>query len=316
MGNVLSVGSINMDIIAVAPKEARPGETLALSEEVRLAHGGKGANAAVSSARIGANVTMIGAVGTDAFADALLKGLVEDGIDTKYVVSAEGSSGIAVILVNAQSGQNTIWISAGANAKVFLPQGDDVFQWADVVMCPLEIPLSIVIGTASRTKAAGKCFILDPAPAPAEGLPNELYALCDWISPNEGELATLSGVEEIMHLTESDYEEDVPAPVRLACMQLLSKGAKNVVAKLGKHGAFLLGSMGECFIRAEKIDAADTTAAGDAFTGAFAALLSEEESPEEALRWGVAAGTLACMKAGARPSLPNRTLVEHFLNKV
>ena len=153
----------------------------------------------------------------------------EDKVDTKYVVSAEGSSGIAVILVNAKSGQNTIWISAGANAYLILSKEDDVFLRTDVVMCPLEIPLSIVIEAARRTKEAGKCFILDPAPAPAEGLPNDLYTLCDWISPNEGELSTLSGVKGITDLTDEDYVEDVPLPVLHACLQLLSKGASSCI---------------------------------------------------------------------------------------
>ena len=317
MGNVLSVGSINMDIIAMAPREAVLGETLALAEEVRFAHGGKGANAAVSSVRLGANVHMIGAVGTDPFAEALLKALAEDGINTQHILRTEGSSGIAMILVNAKSGQNTIWISTGANSRVSLPVleniSGDIFQWADVVMSPLEIPLPLVIETARRTKAAGKHFILDPAPAPLEGLPDELYALCEWISPNEGELSALSGVGGITQLTYADYADDVPAPVRLACMRLLSRGVKNVVAKLGAYGAFLLGEAGEYFIRAKTIDPVDTTAAGDAFTGAFAALLSEGKSAEEALQWGVSAGTLACTKAGAQPSIHTRAQVGAFL---
>ena len=313
MANILVVGSINMDIVAAAPRPARPGETLAV-DAVRLAPGGKGANAAVAAARLGGHVRMIGAVGDDAFADALMGGLRDNGVDTRWVARRPGASGAALIAVDAGTGQNTILFGPGANAFAALPDSDEPFRWADMVVMPLEIPLSLVLETARRARAASKPLLLDPAPVPAD-LPDELWPLCAIVSPNETELALLAPRPGLDRLEPEAYASGIASEVARAVAALRGKGARTVVAKLGRHGAYWEEEDYQTFGRPRPIRSVDATAAGDAFTGALAVALAEGRGREEALARALAAGTLACTRAGAQPSLPRREEVDRWLEK-
>jgi len=257
-------------------------------------------------------VRMIGAVGSDAFANALLAGLEADGVDVRWIARREGGSGAAMIVVDRSTGQYSILVGPGANALAELPTEDDPFVWADTVVMPLEIPLPLVLETVRRVRTAGKFVVLDPAPARAD-LPAHLLSCCDIVSPNESELSILSGVPGLDRLDDNAYADGVAPSVARAAAVLRERGARTVVAKLGRHGTYWDGGAFRLFRRARRIEAVDTTAAGDAFTGALAVSLAEGRRPEEALERALAAGTLTCLAPGAQPSLPRRADVEQML---
>ena len=300
MANILVVGSANMDVIASLSRLPHPGETI-LIENIRLANGGKGANAAVAAARLGANARFLGAVGEDAFGAALRRGLENNGVDCRWLQTAAGSSGTAIILLNQITGQNSILVGPGANFCFTLPPTDEAFHWADAVMLQLEIPLSIAQEAAARAKKAGKLVVLDPAPAQAD-LPAEFLRLCDVISPNESELAILTG-----------QAIDSPSAAKAAAVSLLARSGGRVVVKMAEKGSLWCEQQTCRHYPAFAVKAIDTTAAGDAFTAALTLGLCAGKTPAESMRLALAAGALTCTRLGAQPSLPHRAEVENFL---
>jgi len=302
MPRILVVGSANTDVVAPCDRMPRPGETLT-GQDIRLVPGGKGANAAVAAARLGGEVRFCGAVGDDAFGAVLRAGLEGEGIDCRWLAVSPGGSGTAVILLDRATAQNSILVGPGANHRFDLPDGDAPFAWADALMLQLEIPLPVALEAARRARAAGKLVVLDPAPA-VSGLPEELLRLCDLVSPNETELEILTGL---------------PAPDAAAAERgaaaLLRLGAKSVVVKRSRHGALWADAGGILHRPAFPVEAVDTTAAGDAFTGALALALASGRNRETALREALAAGSLACTRLGAQPSLPTRAELDALLAK-
>ncbi len=300
MAKILVVGSANMDVIAPLQRLPKPGETI-LIDDISLANGGKGANAAVAAARLGGEVRFLGAVGADAFGAALRRGLEENGVDCRWLQSVNGSSGTAVILLERATGQNSILVGPAANCRFALPQSDEPFQWADALMLQLEIPLAVAREAAARAKRAGKIVVLDPAPAQAN-LPADFLKLCAVVSPNESELAILSGQEIVS-----------PAAAENAARALLSQCEGRVVVKMAEKGALWCERRGCRHHPAFAIKAVDTTAAGDAFTAALTLGLCAGITPDEIMRQALAAGALACTRLGAQPSLPRRAEVAEFL---
>jgi ribokinase len=298
MAKILVVGSANMDLIAPVARLPAPGETM-LTDDIRLAGGGKGANAAVAASRLGARVRFIGAVGDDAFGETIRANLERNRIDCALLARLEGGSGTAVILLDRDSGENSILVGPGANARFELPAEEEPFAWADAVMLQLETPLEINREAARRGRAAGARVILDPAPA-RDDLPDSFLADCHIVSPNETELEILAGTRPGSDL----------ADVEKGARRLMDRGAGEVVVKLGSRGALYVHSGGALHLPAPAVDAADTTAAGDAFTGALAFGLVEGRGREGALKLAVRAGALACTKSGAQPSLPGREEIE------
>ena len=292
---IVVFGSINMDLVVRSPRLPQPGETLT-GHSFFTAPGGKGANQAVACARLGAPTRMIGRVGDDVFGTTLRDGLQADGVEIERVfVQPAISSGTAVITVN-DAAENTIIIVPGANGQV----GDDdlarlgeVLAGASALLLQLEVPLASVVAAAQAARARGVPVILDPAPA--QELPDELYAAADIITPNEVEAAMLVG-----------FPIDGEASAARAAEQLLARGVRKVVIKLGARGAFWHDGAASGFIPAFKVQAIDTVAAGDAFNGGLAAALDAGLPLEQALRWGMAAGALSTTRAGAQPSLPRR----------
>ncbi|RCS54538.1 ribokinase [Bremerella cremea] len=298
---VVVVGSINMDLVLKCAQFPQPGETIA-ADSFNEVPGGKGANQAVSAARAGALVKMIGRVGDDAFAGRLVAGLQQCGVDCTSVWSTEKcESGLALILVE-ESGQNTIVTVAGANARLLpadIKAVRNVIQESDVVLLQLEVPLETVRQVIEIAAETGTRVILDPAPIP-QGLPNELLQV-DLICPNEREAEQLTGLSIT---TLAEIEE--------AAKGLYQRGPKHVVITLGSQGAYLFDENGGRLIPPFPTDAVDTTAAGDAFAGALAVWWAEGASVEEAVRMGNAAGAIAASRLGAQPSIGSRAELEQL----
>lgn len=296
---IVVVGSINMDLVVRAPRHPAPGETI-LGTDFQTFPGGKGANQAVAAARLGGRVRMIGRVGEDGFGDQLVETLRRDGVDTSFVRRTEGiASGVALITVS-ESGQNNIVVVPGSNGGL-TPEdvlaSQDAFEDAAVVLIQLEIPLETVQEAVRVARDYGARVILNPAPA--QSLPPELLAQVDYLVPNEHELKQLSGGAV------STLPQDQRQRLGVGCL----------IVTLGSSGVEVVEKNGIHRILPHTVQAVDTTAAGDAFVGAFGVALTEGRSTSEAAAFGNAAGALSVTKAGAQPSLPTRAELEEFLQQ-
>ena len=291
---VVVVGSANTDMVARVARLPLPGETV-LGGDFATAPGGKGANQAVAAARLGAVVTLIACVGLDSLGDAAVLGFEAEGIDTQYVVrDPEAPTGVALITVDAATGENSIVVASGANAKLsvgLIQMASGAIRDADVVICQLESPLATVQAALQLARDAGKTTILNPAPA--QVLPDALLALVSVLTPNETEAALMAGDAAV-----------TPAQMANA---LRERGAASVVVTLGAKGALVVTEKQETLIQSfAPKETVDTTAAGDCFTGALAVALGEGKTLGYAVEFANAAASLSVEKAGAQPSLPNR----------
>jgi ribokinase len=293
---IVVVGSLNMDLVVRTPRVPVGGETLAGHSFV-TAPGGKGANQAVACARLGAQVTMIGCVGHDAYGEILRSGLESEGIDCSSVEALEGvSTGIASILVD-DNGQNCIVIVAGGNGELspeHLTRYDAALQAADVIIAQLEVPVATVEKTLTRGHELRKTVILNPAPAVGP-LPAHWYGNVDYLIPNESEASLLTGIQVDSLETAAE-----------AAQALLDAGAKRILLTLGSQGVLYKDAQRQQHFPAQVVQAVDTTAAGDTFVGGFAAALGEGLSLDEAVRLGQQAAALSVTRAGAQPSIPYR----------
>ncbi|WP_104902761.1 ribokinase [Pseudomonas sp. LH1G9] len=299
---VVVVGSLNMDLVTRASRLPRAGETL-IGQSFSTVPGGKGANQAVASARLGAEVAMIGCIGSDAYGIQLRDALLAEGIDCQAVSRVDGSSGVALIVVD-DSSQNAIVIVAGSNGELTpasLQAADAVLQAADVIVCQLEVPLETVGYALKRGRELGKTVILNPAPASGP-LPAQWYASIDYLIPNESEATALSGVTV-----------DSLDSAKLAAAQLIKAGAAKVIITLGAQGALFSDGNRVEHLAAPNVKAVDTTAAGDTFVGGFAAALAHGKSEAEAIRFGQVAAALSVTRAGAQPSIPTLHDVQGFV---
>ena len=290
-----------MDLVTRAPRLPVGGETLT-GHSFATVSGGKGANQAVAAARLGAQVSMVGCVGSDAYGVELREALLVEGIDCQAVSSVEGASGVALIVVDDHS-QNAIVIVAGANGLLtpsLIDQFDPVLQAAQVVICQLEVPDATVGHVLQRARTLGKTVILNPAPA-SQPLPAHWYAWIDYLIPNESEASALSGLSV-------DSRETAEA----AASRLIAMGTGKVIITLGAQGALFADGQGFTHFPAPKVQALDTTAAGDTFVGGFAAALAAGKSEAEAIGFGQVAAALSVTRAGAQPSIPSLSDVQAF----
>ena len=294
MGKILVVGSLNVDMVMNVDHMPAEGETI-LCDGMTLVPGGKGANQACAAGRLGTDVAMLGAIGDDDYGALQLKSLSEAGVEVGGLLKKEGqNTGTAFITVN-KSGNNSIVVVPGANSA-FRPEdieaNRELIEQCEIMILQLEIPLDTVCYAAKLAKSLGKTVILDPAPVP-EHCPEELYEYVDIVKPNETELGMLTGIAEAQkHLTE-------------AAQVLKARGVKNVLVTLGGDGVYINPESGEEIrIPACKVKAVDTTAAGDSFTAALAAMLLNGESLEAAAEFANRVSAIVVTRKGAQSSIP------------
>lgn len=264
---VVILGSTNVDQFLTVERYAQPGETLHVEEAQKAFGGGKGANQAIATARMQADTTFITKIGTDGVADFILEDFKVAHIDTSYIIkTAEAKTGQAFITVNAE-GQNTIYVYGGANMTMTpedVINAKDAIINADFVVAQLEVPIPAIISAFEIAKAHGVTTVLNPAPAKA--LPNELLSLIDIIVPNETEAELLSGIKVTNEQSMKDNAN-----------YFLSIGIKTVLITLGKQGTYFATKNQSQHIEAYKVNAIDTTAAGDTFIGAFVSRLNKSQ---------------------------------------
>ncbi len=301
--DVTVVGSLNMDLVARTPRLPAPGETV-LGTAFVTVPGGKGLNQAVAAARQGARTAMIGAVGGDAMGESLLALLEAEAIDAVGVQRLVGSpTGVALIAVS-DAGENLIVVVPEANGRVddaAIARHASTIAGSCVVLAQLECPLVVVAASLAVARGAGAVTILNPAPAPADGLPDAILALCDILVPNEHEAALLTGLD-------TSTVDGAIAAARV----LLRRGVGAVVVTMGERGAVLVDgpTAAGLLVTAFRVTPLDSTAAGDAFCGALAAALATGSALPAALERASAAGALATTVAGATPSLPTLAATE------
>ncbi|WGS01351.1 ribokinase [Bradyrhizobium sp. ISRA443] len=301
MRRVFVAGSINMDVVATAERHPRIGETVA-GDAMLYFPGGKGANQAVASAKLGVPTTLVGRLGADAFGQELRTFLAAQGVDLAFVKDTPGThSGTAIITI--ANADNTIVVVPGANAKV---DADDVaapiLAKGDVAVSQFEIPLPAIAAFFARARAAGATTVLNPAPAKkADAV---LLDLVDILILNETELGFLSGME----LRDGD------APARFAEAARALAPDKIVCVTLGKRGVLALVERQPLLIPGREVKAIDTTGAGDCFVGALASQLAVGKPLRDALAYANIAASICVQRMGAAPSMPTAKEVEDTLS--
>jgi ribokinase len=302
-GPIVILGVFVADTAYRAPRQPRLGETI-LGEGFHLGPGGKGSNQAVAAAKAGGRVHFVSRLGQDAFGDLALRTWAEAGVIPEVTRTEAGYTGAAYIFLESGTGNNAIIVAPGVAGDISEEDIDaaaSLIRGASVFVTQLEQPLPAAIRALQIAKEAGVVTVLNPAPAAP--LPDGMLALCDWVTPNESEAEGLTG------LAVTD-----PATAEAAARTLILMGAGGVVVTLGAQGALLVH--GDRAVHLPAIDAgpvAETTGAGDAFNGGFAVALSEGQSPEEAVRFGIATAGISVTRKGTAPAMPSREEIEAIL---
>jgi ribokinase len=298
MGKICILGSINMDLVLGVKDIPKPGETI-LGTSYNKFPGGKGANQAVASARLGNHVSFIGKVGQDENGTTLVQTLKKEGINIDNIVYDKSNpTGTALITVSSL-GENSIVVISGSNMEITeseIFKAEDVIKSSDICITQFETPQEAAIEAFKIAKNSGSITILNPAPANC--VSNELLQLTDIIVPNETEAFELSGIK-VEDLDSAKASADI----------FIKKGVKTVIITMGEKGAAVISHNDEVLIPAYKVNAVDTTAAGDAFIGALAGSLSHNkdlsfESIKKAVLFANKVSSIVVQRAGAQPSIP------------
>lgn len=300
MKNICVIGSLNMDLVVNVDTMPKPGQTI-IGSNFKEVPGGKGANQAVAMTRLNGNVSMIGKVGEDGFGQTLINSLKNDKVDTTYIQTSKGATGVALITVD-KNAQNSIVVSPGANFEVKEDDIDnniEVIKNSDIVVLQLETPLNTIKYALNKAKELNKYTILNPAPAVK--LDDEIIKNVDLLTPNETELEIISGVS-------IETEEDIQKAAQI----MIEKGVKELIVTLGSKGSLYINKEKSMFKKAYKVEAVDTTAAGDSYTGALAVALSQDKNIEDAMDFASKVGALSVLKEGAQSSLPTLEDVKNF----
>lgn len=301
---IVVIGSLNMDMVVTSNHRPDRGETV-LGNDFFMNTGGKGANQAVAASKLGADVAMIGKLGSDIFADQLLDNLEQVGVDCRAIEKIpEESTGIAFITVDPEGG-NSIIVAPGANLRLTpedVRKHEDTIRQAKLLMIQLEIPLETVKEAIAIAKRHQVPVLLDPAPA--QELPASILAMVDYILPNEKEIAQLTGSEV------SD-----PLTAKLAAVELINKGVTTVFAKMGEKGVVVVSANRTFFVEPYKVSSVDSTAAGDAFAGAVAAAIVSGKDIWAAAKFASAVGAITATRRGAQASIPMLEEAEQFIKQ-
>ena len=294
---IVVVGASNIDLVSVASRLPKLGETLP-GKDFQIGFGGKGANQAVMAAKLGGEVMMITKLGDDVFGKDILRNYQSLGFDTRHVTfTSESHTGVAPIWVDESSGDNAIIVAIGANA--FLSVADvqaakEQIESASVVVCQWESPIETSIEALRVGDAAGAITLLNPAPAQAE-LPSEAYAFSKILCVNESEAEILSGIS----VDSIDSAKDAGKTLR-------SRGAGEVIVTLGEHGCVRVDGESSEYFESEKVAAVDTTGAGDCFVGCLAYFLSCGKSLRAAIPLANKIAGMSVQKIGTQTSYPDR----------
>lgn len=300
---ILNIGSLNMDMVIGMQCMPLIGETI-LGNSLTYIPGGKGANQACASSKLGGEVIMLGCVGEDSMGNSLLDSLKQCGADVTYIRTIKDvPTGMASIYVDG-NGDNSIVVVSGANACCnveYLKEHDALFRDAEYIMLQMEIPYDAVFYAIERASELKKTVILNPAPAP-DTLPDGIWDKVDYITPNETELLKLSGLKE---MSEEAIEE--------GAVRLLKKGVKHVLVTLGDRGVLYKDAEESWICPTRTVTAVDTTAAGDCFNGAFVTALAEGIPVRQAARFANMAASIAVTRKGAQKSIPLREEVDRLI---
>lgn len=300
MNKIICIGSSNTDMVVRSERLPRPGESV-IGGGFVMAGGGKGANQAVAIARMGHKVVFAAALGEDMFGDEAIARYRQYGVDTSYIVRKKTPSGIALIMVDAAA-QNSISVALGANSELSVADvmpALDLIEPNDIVLMQLEIPMETVAACVAVAAAKGARVVLNPAPAAevSADVLSKLYL----ITPNQTEAETLTGIE---------VRDEQSA--RAAAEALRAKGVERVIITMGGDGALLDDGGRVEMVPAFRVNAVDTTAAGDVYNGAICAALAEGCSLRDAMIFGSKASAISVTRIGAQPSIPTREEVDKF----
>jgi ribokinase len=298
------LGSFVADLAFRTRKVPEWGETI-MGSDFLLGPGGKGSNQAVAAARLGGRVAFISKLGRDAFGDLARRTYAHEGVDARYVFeTTEQPTGAAAIIVDEIKGENAIIVVPGACYTVSPHEIDgarSLFEQSAVFLTQLEVQIPAVEHGLRLAHGMGVPTILNPAPGLA--LPESIYGLCDYMTPNESEAATLTG-QSVTTVTDAER----------AALALLARGARNVVLTLGAAGALVVNP--QMIKHVPAVDAGpvvETTGAGDAFNGGFAVALAEGADIVAATEFGCAVAGISVTRRGTAPSMPNRQEVDALL---
>lgn len=298
---IVVIGSSNTDMVIKSDRLPKPGETI-LGGNFLMNHGGKGANQAVAAARLGGDVTFICKIGNDIFGNETLEMFHKEGIDTTYVgITPQEPSGVALINVD-KKGENCIVVASGANGTLSvddIQNAETAIKQASIVIMQLETPIESVTYAAKMAKKDGITVILNPAPAPTQQLPDDLLANVDILIPNVTEAEIISG----MHITDDESAKE-------AIRYISSKGIKTVIITMGAKGALAYENNKFTHIPAFKVEAVDTTAAGDIFCGGLCVALSEGKNLKDAIIFASKASSISVTRMGAQVSIPLRKEIQ------
>ena len=298
---IVVIGSSNTDMVIKSDRLPKPGETI-LGGNFLMNHGGKGANQAVAAARLGGDVTFICKIGNDIFGNETLEMFHKEKIDTTYVgITPQEPSGVALINVD-KKGENCIVVASGANGTLStddIQNAETAIKQASIVIMQLETPIESVTYAAKMAKKDGITVILNPAPAPTQQLPDDLLANVDILIPNVTEAEIISG----MHITDDESAKE-------AIRYISSKGIKTVIITMGAKGALAYENNEFIHIPAFKVEAVDTTAAGDTFCGGLCVALSEGKNLKDAIIFASKASSISVTRMGAQVSIPLRKVIQ------
>ncbi len=297
MGKIIGPGSLIVDLTCYAPRLPAAGETV-VGTQFRLGPGGKGSNQMTAASRAGAEVRLIGSWGKETLSAVLKEHYAREGMSTGFIRTSEkAATGVALIEVDEKNAQNRIIIAPGANAEVGYDEvmaAEEEFAASDVALCQFETSLPAVEATIALAKKYHIPVILNPAPYVKT--PDAVFAGVDYLTPNETETESMTGVAV-------NTLEDA----RRAAEILLGKGIKKVILTLGDRGSCYFDGKKEIVLPALPVKAEDTTGAGDAFTGGLAAAISDGFDDETALRFAACTASLSVTRKGSSASMPYRT---------